>query len=109
MSLEDVQSAIRRTRLTLILIGIGGFLLSFAGATVLARRIARPLQRLVDGTVRISRGDFVHRIPARSRDEIGDLARAFNDMTAKLLATREQMEETQRKLVQTEKLARSDG
>lgn len=105
MSLEDVQSAIRRTRLTLILIGIGGFLLGFAGATVLARRIARPLQRLVDGTVRISRGDFVHRIPVGSRDEIGDLARAFNEMTEKLLAAREQMEETQHKLVQTEKLA----
>jgi signal transduction histidine kinase len=105
LSLEDVQSAIRRTRLALILIGIGGFLLGIAGATILARRIARPLQRLVDGTVRIARGDFAHRIAVDSQDEIGDLARSFNAMTEKLLAAREQMEAAQRRLVQSEKLA----
>ncbi|MBM3294242.1 MAG: HAMP domain-containing protein [Candidatus Aminicenantes bacterium] len=105
LSLEDVQSAIRRTRLALILIGLGGFLLGLAGATVLARRIARPLQRLVEGTVRIAKGDFAHRIPVDSGDEIGDLARSFNAMTEKLLSAREQMAEAQRRLVQSEKLA----
>jgi signal transduction histidine kinase len=105
MSLDEVRSAIRRTRWALISIGLGGFLLGLAGATILARRIARPLQRLVDGTVRISRGDFAHRISVDSSDEIGDLARSFNVMTEKLLAAREQMEEAQRRLVQSEKLA----
>ena len=105
LSLAEVQSAIRRTRLALILIGLGGFLLGLAGATILARRIARPLQRLVEGTVRISRGDFAHRIPVDSPDEVGDLARSFNAMAEKLLAARVQMEEAQRRLVQSEKLA----
>jgi len=105
LSLDEDQSAIRRTRLVLILIGLGGFLLGVAGATLLARRIARPIQRLVDGTVRIAKGDFAHRISVDSGDEIGDLARSFNAMTEKLLAARDEMEETQRRLVQSEKLA----
>jgi signal transduction histidine kinase len=105
LSLEDVQSAIRRTRMALILIGVIGFLIGLAGAVVLARRIVRPIKRLVDGTVRIARGDFVHRIPAAGQDEIGDLARSFNAMAEKLLVARMQMEEAQRRLVQSEKLA----
>ena len=71
----------------------------------LAKRITRPLKELVEGTVRISRGDFSHRIRLESADEIGDLARSFNEMTGRLLEARERMEAANRKLVQAEKLA----
>jgi signal transduction histidine kinase len=105
LSLEDMRADVRRTRLVLILIGVGGFLLGLGGATLLARRISRPIRKLADGTVRVSRGDFAHRIEIDTQDEIGDLARSFNDMSARLLSAREQMEETQKKLIQAEKLA----
>jgi signal transduction histidine kinase len=105
LSLADTQKEIRKTRLFLILIGIAGFGLGLFGATVLSRRISRPIRGLAEGTVRISRGDFTHRIPIDSGDEFGDLARSFNDMTARLLDAREKMEETQKKLIQAEKLA----
>ncbi len=105
LSLEDMRADVRRTRLVLILIGAGGFLLGLGGATLLARRISRPIRKLADGTVRVSRGDFAHRIEIDTQDEIGDLARSFNDMSARLLSAREQMEETQKRLIQAEKLA----
>ena len=105
LSLEDMRKEIRRTRLALILIGISGFLLGMIGATLLARRISRPVKKLVDGTVRISKGDFSHKIEINSQDELGNLARSFNAMSARLLETREQMEETHKKLIQAEKLA----
>lgn len=105
LSLEDMRKEIRRTRLALILIGISGFLLGMIGATLLARRISRPVKKLVDGTVRISKGDFSHKIEINSQDELGNLARSFNEMSARLLETREQMEETHKKLIQAEKLA----
>jgi signal transduction histidine kinase len=105
LSLLETQKEIRKTRLVLILIGVAGFGLGLFGATVLSRRISRPIRGLAEGTVRISRGDFSHPIPIDSGDEFGDLARSFNDMTARLLDTRERMEETQRKLIQAEKLA----
>ncbi|MBN2408692.1 MAG: HAMP domain-containing protein [Candidatus Aminicenantes bacterium] len=105
LSLEEIYSEIRRTRWMLILIGCSGFLLGLVGAGLLARRITGPMKTLVEGTRRISRGDFSQTIPLRSRDEIGGLARSFNEMTRDLLETRQRMEDANRKLIQAEKLA----
>jgi len=105
MSLEPMYAKLREVQKVLLFIGAGGFLLGILGAAVLARRITRPIHRLVDGTVRISKGDFQQAIAISSRDEIGDLARSFNEMSAQLLHTRERMEDVNRKLVQHEKLA----
>ncbi len=104
-SLEPVYADIRQVRFVLILIGIGGFGLGLLGASVLARRITRPIHTLVEGTVRISRGDFSHTIDIPSGDEIGELARSFNEMSGELLRTRERVEAANRKLIQAEKLA----
>jgi signal transduction histidine kinase len=105
LSLEEMQAAIRQTRLMLILIGCGGLLLGTLGAALLAKRITGPLKKLVDGTVRISQGDFSQQIELTSGDEIGDLARSFNEMTRDLLETRQRMEVANKRLIQAEKLA----
>ncbi|MET0406408.1 MAG: ATP-binding protein [Cystobacter sp.] len=49
-------------------------------ALVLARAMARPIARLAAGARALARGDLSHRLPHERRDELGDLARAFNDM-----------------------------
>jgi len=105
MSLEEIRAAIRETRLILILIGCAGLGLGTLGAALLAKRITGPLRKLVEGTVRISRGDFSQEIEVDSADEVGELARGFNEMTRDLLETRQRMEEANKKLVQAEKLA----
>ena len=105
LSLESMYDRLRAISKVLFLIGIGGFLIGIVGAAVLARRITRPLHRLVDGTVRISKGDFSQAIVDTSQDEVGELARSFNDMTAQLVQARERMEDANRRLVQHEKLA----
>jgi signal transduction histidine kinase len=104
-SLEPMYADLLEVRVVLILVGFGGILLGVLGATVLAKRITRPLHKLVDGTVRISRGDFSQAIDIPPGDEMGELARSFNDMTGQLLQTRERMAAANRKLVQAEKLA----
>ncbi len=105
LSLEPMYERLRQVQKVLLLIGLGGFLLGIAGASFLARRITRPIHRLVDGTVRIAQGDFSEAIVDTSRDEVGDLARSFNEMTRDLLQTRERAEDANRRLVQHEKLA----
>lgn len=105
LSLKDMEKAVRETRLVLILIGCGGFLLGMVGSTFLARRITGPLKKLVEGTVRIAKGDFSQTIDIHSQDEIGNLAQSFNQMSAELLRTRERVEEAHRQLLQAEKLA----
>lgn len=105
LSLEPMYARMREIQKVLLLIGLAGVLLGVAGAAVLARRITRPLHRLAEGTVRIARGDFSQAIVDTSRDEVGDLARSFNEMTGQLVQTRERMADANRRLVQHEKLA----
>jgi serine phosphatase RsbU (regulator of sigma subunit) len=63
-------------------------LLACAAAVVacqyIARRIAQPIQQLVDGTQRIAAGQFDEPVDVHREDELGQLAHAFNAMSAGL-------------------------
>lgn len=53
-------------------------------AAVAAQVFVRPIRRLEAGAQRISAGDYDVAIPVESRDEIGDLTQAFNQMSRNL-------------------------
>lgn len=76
---------------------------------VFRRTISGPLGTLVDGSRRVAAGDFDHRIELDTRDEIGELAVAMNDMTARFQAIRDdldqQVRERTREVVRSEQLA----
>jgi len=55
------------------------------------RKITKPLDELTKGTEIIGKGDFTHRIDIKSKDEIGDLATAFNKMAIDLKKSREDL------------------
>src|SRR5215475_5041000 len=84
-SMAPVFAEVRQQRNNQIVIGI---LTIVAAAGVLAvamgRVVVRPIRGLATVARRIGDGDFRARAPVRSRDEIGQLGSAFNDMTAKL-------------------------
>lgn len=65
-------------------------------SVLLARVFVRPIRRLDDGTKRISVGDYDVTVPVTSHDEIGDLTRAFNEMSRNL-QTKEELLNEQRK------------
>jgi sigma-B regulation protein RsbU (phosphoserine phosphatase) len=48
----------------------------------LSRRMTRAVHELYIGTRRVTQGDFGHRIAVRSRDQLGELATSFNQMTS---------------------------
>ena len=61
-----------------------GFLIVLVGL-MLSRRFVRPIQTLTHAAVRLAEGDFSARAPdSASRDEVGQLTVAFNDMVPKL-------------------------
>jgi class 3 adenylate cyclase len=70
---------------------------------LLAHGLAVPIRELVSGTGEIQRGNFEVKVPVRSRDELGQLAKSFNDM-AEGLAQKERYR-TVLNLVADEKIA----
>jgi two-component system sensor histidine kinase GlrK len=64
--------------------GGASLLIALIVAIYLVRAIADPLRQVTQGTRRISKGQFWHRLPADSRDEFGELARDFNAMAQRL-------------------------
>ncbi len=63
---------------------------------LLAQLMLRPIRRLQAGTQKISSGDYEVRIPVTSRDEIGDLTAAFNEMSRNLAVKEELLNEQRR-------------
>jgi sigma-B regulation protein RsbU (phosphoserine phosphatase) len=51
---------------------------------VLARQITGAVHDLFTGTQHLRNGDFSHQIPVRARDQLGELAESFNDMTGEV-------------------------
>lgn len=105
LSLEEVNAEIQRTRLGLISLGFLGLTFGALGSVFLANRISRPLESLVEGTIRVAHGDLQHRIKIPPGDEIGELAANFNRMTEEILDDRQKLEEASTKLMEAEKLA----
>ena len=50
----------------------------------LSRRITSAVNQLYEGTRRVIKGDFRHRIAVRDHDQLADLAQSFNQMTGNL-------------------------
>jgi signal transduction histidine kinase len=76
-------------------VGLGGVGLTVLLSLVLTRRVLRPLSEMVLGARRIAQGDYGARVRATSRDEVGELGRAFNAMADNLA----QIEELRKTMV----------
>ncbi len=63
--------------------------LSALAGLLLSRAITRPIRRLTAATAAVAQGQFDLEVPARSKDEIGRLSRAFNEMIARLRSARQ--------------------
>ena len=65
-------------------VGAGILALVLFVGWVVTDRVSRPLERLREGTARISRGELDVRLPAGGNDEVAELSRAFNKMAQEL-------------------------
>jgi sigma-B regulation protein RsbU (phosphoserine phosphatase) len=65
-------------------------------AGLLTRTVTGAVAQLYDGTQHVNRGDFSHRIPVKSNDQVAALANSFNSMTASLEKLIEEQKDKQR-------------
>ncbi|MFN4261327.1 MAG: ATP-binding protein [Gemmataceae bacterium] len=98
-----------RTLAIVLTTSIGGVLLLVGLLRFFYRWTFSPIHDLQQGVARVAEGDFDHRIQVCSRDEMHELADAFNDMTSRLQEMytdlARQVNERSRQLVRSERLA----
>jgi phosphoserine phosphatase RsbU/P len=72
-----------------ILLAVGIFfaiieLVALITGSRLTRTVTRAVAQLYDATQHVNRGDFSHRVPVQSKDQLAELALSFNSMTASI-------------------------
>jgi two-component system sensor histidine kinase BaeS len=76
------NSAFRRdVTLYLVLAALGAAAVALLVSVIVSRRISRPIVQLTGAADEIARGSRDVDVPTGGQDEVGHLARAFNDMT----------------------------
>jgi signal transduction histidine kinase len=83
---EQLATATERLMITTMAAGV---LLSLFLAWRLAASLLKPIQAFTASVMALGDGDLEREVPEYSRDELGQLARAFNTMAAKLRAYRD--------------------
>src|SRR5256885_467196 len=79
----DIQLA-ESSRIMVAYTACGLILIAVVSWFFVWRVVGRPVQALERGTERLKAGDLGYQITVESEDEIGDLARSFNDMSSQL-------------------------
>ncbi|MDP3544507.1 MAG: ATP-binding protein [Elusimicrobiota bacterium] len=99
LPLTAIDREIRRAQLEVVIFALSAILaLSVIVAFLVKRWVDVPVADLLAATQRVAGGDLRYTIEEKSDDELGMLARSFNNMTAKLSEARLQ-------LFQSDKLA----
>ncbi len=94
VSLRRVDEQVSVYRKTLAATGIlGAALIMFVTWFLMHVLVHRPVKGLAEGAKKVGLQDLSHRLPADRTDELGNLARAFNEMTANLEEARAEVRE----------------
>ena len=83
-SIEDLYQSLELVEKSIILAGIGAVFLALGLTFILSRKLSSPLIEMESATRRIATGDLNTRVSNESRDEIGSLAAAINDLAVEL-------------------------
>jgi two-component system, OmpR family, sensor histidine kinase BaeS len=87
-------SYLNRTNMGLLLAALGASAVALVLGIVLARALTQPIRALTTAIRAMAAGDLKQNVEVRSKDELGELAAAFNQMSAeldRLLRARRQM------------------
>lgn len=69
---------------------LGAVVVALILGILLARTISRPVRAVTDATKMVASGDLGYQVPVATRDELGELASSFNQMSADLARVTEQ-------------------
>ncbi|MGE7662225.1 methyl-accepting chemotaxis protein [Peribacillus sp. NPDC097197] len=106
---KEIDALVKDMLSFITLVIIGGFILSIVMPTVLSRSITRPVRKLTAAIGEVAGGNLqVESIQVRNKDEIGEMAGAFNKMVNELKSIVSSMRDSSSQLaVQAEQMSAS--
>jgi len=81
--LTAVENVVRQVTVSIIIAMAVAMALVILAAWIIARITTRPIRRLTVASKRIASGELGQKITIEAKDEVGELAHAFNEMSAK--------------------------
>jgi signal transduction histidine kinase len=95
-SRAELATLVSFIRQLAVIVGGAGILLGVFVSVWFSARVTRPLAKLATGAREVAAGDWAVRVDVRSRDEVGQLARDFNEMTRQLAEQRDRLVQAER-------------
>ncbi|MBF0503199.1 MAG: HAMP domain-containing protein [Candidatus Riflebacteria bacterium] len=80
-SLEQTLQPFYRLQTLLLRIGFVGLIVTFLGAVAISRSVSKPVRELAEISREVAKGIYEQHVTTDLEDEIGELARSFNQMT----------------------------
>jgi signal transduction histidine kinase len=87
---RGVQEVLTNRVALFLAISLLGIVIGGLTGLLLSRLVVRPLQYLRNGVMQLAGQNFSANVPITSNDELGDLAKAFNAMAARLREARDE-------------------
>ncbi len=89
---KEAFASVRSLRQIVIVLILSTIVIVVLVAFFVSRRIVHPVKLLTDGARQVSQGNLEYQISIVSSDEIGKLTKSFNEMSHKLLLSRQEEE-----------------
>jgi signal transduction histidine kinase len=95
-SRQNLIQMLNFIRILALMVGGGVIALSMLLGWWISARVTRPIEELAAASREVAAGYWKAHVEVHSRDEVGQLANAFNEMTDQLTEQREQLVQTER-------------
>ena len=92
MSQAEAFAPANRLARDILLIGLSSAGILLVAVYLMSRRITQPLMAIADTAIQVAGGNLKSKAPVLTEDEIGLLARAFNQMIGQLSQSTDQLE-----------------
>ncbi|MGH1584310.1 cell wall metabolism sensor histidine kinase WalK [Lactiplantibacillus plantarum] len=97
-NMKSVYSTINNIMGIFVIASLATMVLGLGIAIIIARAITRPIEEMKQQTQRIARGDYAGQVRVYSDDELGQLAKAINNLSIRVEESQESTEAERRRL-----------
>lgn len=97
-NMKSVYSTINNIMGIFVIASLAAMVLGLGIAIIIARAITRPIEEMKQQTQRIARGDYARQVRVYSDDELGQLAKAINNLSIRVEESQESTEAERRRL-----------